>query len=57
MGFLLLFILVSWSNSQVISAAHCHGITSHDASICVVTTLRIGLLLFPLLVRAITITQ
>jgi hypothetical protein len=29
MGFLLLFILLSWSNSQVISAARRHGITSH----------------------------
>jgi hypothetical protein len=29
MGFLLLFILLSWSNSQVIPAARCHSITSH----------------------------
>jgi hypothetical protein len=29
MGFLLLFILLSWSNSQVIPAAHRVGITSH----------------------------
>jgi hypothetical protein len=29
MGFLLLFILLSWSNSQVIPAARRHGITSH----------------------------
>jgi hypothetical protein len=29
MGFLLLFILLSWSNSQVILAARCYGITSH----------------------------
>jgi hypothetical protein len=29
MGFLLLFILLSWSNSQVILVAHHHGITSH----------------------------
>jgi hypothetical protein len=29
MEFLLLFILLSWSNSQVILAARCHGITSH----------------------------
>jgi hypothetical protein len=29
MGFLLLFILLSWSNSQVISAARHHCITSH----------------------------
>jgi hypothetical protein len=28
MGFLLLFILLSWSNSQDILAARCHGITS-----------------------------
>jgi hypothetical protein len=27
--FLLLFILLSWSNSQVILAARCYGITSH----------------------------
>jgi hypothetical protein len=27
--FLLLFILLSWSNSQVILAARRHGITSH----------------------------
>ncbi len=25
----LLFILLSWSNSQVILVVHCHGITSH----------------------------
>jgi hypothetical protein len=29
MGFLLLFILLSWSNSQVIPAARRYGITSH----------------------------
>jgi hypothetical protein len=29
MGFLQLFILLSGSNSQVILAARCHGITSH----------------------------
>jgi hypothetical protein len=29
MRYLLLFILLSWSNSQVTSAALCHGITSH----------------------------
>jgi hypothetical protein len=25
----LLFVLLSWSNSQVIPVAHHHGITSH----------------------------
>jgi hypothetical protein len=29
MGFLLLFILLSWSDSQVIPAARRYGITSH----------------------------
>jgi hypothetical protein len=29
MRFLLLFILLSWSNSQVILVALHHGITSH----------------------------
>jgi hypothetical protein len=29
MGFLLLFNLLSWSNSQVILVAHHHGIICH----------------------------
>jgi hypothetical protein len=29
MGLLLLFVLLNWSNSQVLLVASCHGITSH----------------------------